>query len=176
MGAGNRELSLAEWTVLAVVDEEPSHGFAVAALTSRGAELGRVWQVPRPVVYRAIGRLEELGLVVPVAEEQGRGPRRQVVAASPEGSAEVGLWLVTPVLHIRDVRSQLLMKLALLNRRGADPRDLLVRQRALLAPIVAAIDEQPEGDGFDATLHTWRRSAATSTLAFLDELLNRDSP
>ena len=38
--------------MLAVVDEEPAHGFAVAALTAAGAELGRVWQIPRPVVYR----------------------------------------------------------------------------------------------------------------------------
>ncbi len=82
-------------------------------------------------------------------------------------------WLATPVLHVRDVRSQLLMKLALLDRRGADPRTLLELQHALLAPIVAAIDEQPAGDGFDATLHAWRRSAATSVLAFLDDLLAR---
>jgi len=51
-----RELSLVDWTVPSVVDEAPAHGFAVAALTARGAALGQVWQIPRPVVYRAIGR------------------------------------------------------------------------------------------------------------------------
>lgn len=119
MPTDHRELSLAEWTVLAVVDEQPAHGFAVAALTAPRAELGRIWQIPRPVVYRSIGRLEEVELVVAVGEEPGRGPRRQIVAATDEGSAEVRRWLVTPVLHVRDVRSQLLMKLALL--AGAGP-------------------------------------------------------
>lgn len=173
MASEEKELSLAEWTVLAVVDEEPAHGFAVAALTAPGAGLGRVWQIPRPVVYRAFGQLESRGLVEPVAEEQGRGPRRQIVAATSAGSAEVARWLTTPVLHVRDVRSQLLMKLAFLDRRGTDPRALIELQRALLQPIVAAIDEQPEGAGFDATLHAWRRSAATSVLGFLDDLLAR---
>ena len=33
------ELSLSDWVVLALVDEEPRHGFAMAALTGPG----RVW-------------------------------------------------------------------------------------------------------------------------------------
>jgi DNA-binding PadR family transcriptional regulator len=166
----HRDLSLAEWTVLAVVDEEPAHGFAIASLTAADAALGRVWQIPRPVVYRAIGRLEELGLVVPVGVQPGRGPLRQMFAATGEGTAEVARWLVTPVLHVRDARSQLLMKLALLDRRGVDPAELLERQRALLEPIVVALMEQPQATGFDATLAAWRRSTATATFAFLDEI------
>jgi DNA-binding PadR family transcriptional regulator len=165
-----RALSLAEWTVLALIDEEPAHGFAIAALTAAGAALGRVWQIPRPVVYRALGRLEELGLVFPVGVEPGRGPRRQMWAATEEGTAEVSRWLATPVLHVREVRSHLLTKLALLDRREADPAELLTRQRALLEPIVAALADQPDVDGFDATLAAWRRSTASATLAFLDEL------
>ena len=46
------ELSLPEWTVLTVLSQQPAHGFAVAALTSPQAELGRVWQIPRPIIYR----------------------------------------------------------------------------------------------------------------------------
>jgi hypothetical protein len=37
--------------------------------------------------------------------------------------------LRTPVRHGRDVRSELLIKLALLERAGADPRDLLSEPR-----------------------------------------------
>jgi len=166
----HRELSLAEWTVLAVVDEEPAHGFAVAALTSPRGELGRIWQIPRPVVYRAIGRLEELELVVGAGEQPGRGPRRQIVATTDEGSAEVRRWLVTPALHVRDVRSQLLLKLALLDRRQTSPSELLSKQRAVLEPITAALDEQSDVTGFDVTLLAWRRATARATLAFLDEI------
>ena len=50
-------LSLPEWTVLTVLSQQPAHGFAVAQLTAPDGELGRIWQIPRPVIYRAIGRL-----------------------------------------------------------------------------------------------------------------------
>ena len=56
-------LSLPEWTVLAVVSEGPTHGFAIAQLTAPGGELGRIWHIPRPVIYRSIGRLLELALL-----------------------------------------------------------------------------------------------------------------
>ena len=165
-------LSLAEWVVLAVVDESPTHGFAVSTLTATGGDLGRVWQIPRPVVYRSLGRLESAALVVAEAIEPGRGPRRQLFAATPAGHRGVTEWLETPVEHIRDVRSQLLSKLALLHRRGLDPTRLLRRQRAALTPIAAAYDEVPTlpRDDFESTLHLWRRSSTAATLAFIDEL------
>ena len=47
-------LSLSEWTVLTVVSQQPTHGFAVAQLTAPCGELGRIWQIPRPVIYRAM--------------------------------------------------------------------------------------------------------------------------
>ena len=40
-------LSLPEWTVLAVVSERPTHGFAIARLTAPHGELGRMWQLGR---------------------------------------------------------------------------------------------------------------------------------
>ena len=73
--------------------------------------------------------------------------------------------------HVRDVRTQLLLKLALLDRAGRDPTGLLRRQRAVLEPIAAAIAaERPERKGFDATLLAWRRATAAATLDFLDDI------
>src|SRR5690349_12965684 len=46
------EMSLPEWLVLAILAEHPAHGFAVAQLTAAGGDLGRVWQIPKAVVYR----------------------------------------------------------------------------------------------------------------------------
>src|SRR5262245_54564366 len=111
-------LSLAEWIVLALVDEGPTHGFAVAALTAEDGAVGRAWHVPRPIVYRSIDRLtdhELIRLEATVASE--RGPQRAVVAATPAGHRACGLWLARPVAHIRDIRSELLVKLGLLARR-----------------------------------------------------------
>src|SRR5262250_441037 len=145
-------LSLPEWTVLAVVSEGPTHGFAIARLTAPGGELGRIWHIPRPVVYRSIGRLLDAGLITPAAVESGRGPQRTIYTVTARGRQAAARWLDTPVEHVRDVRTQLLLKLALLDRAGRDPTDLLRRQRAVLEPIAAAIkSERPHGKGFDAT-------------------------
>ncbi len=72
--------------------------------------------IPRPVIYRAIGRLEQAGLVTPQAVEAGRGPQRTIYSATAAGRKAAANWLDTPVEHVRDVRSQLLIKLALLDR------------------------------------------------------------
>ncbi len=169
-------LSLPEWTVLAVVSEQPTHGFAIAQLTAPQGELGRIWHIPRPVIYRSIGRLQEAGLLVPEAVESVRGPQRTIYSVTPAGREAVRHWLDTPVAHIREVRSHLLLKLALLDRAGGDPSGLLRRQRETLAPIAEAIKtETPGSRGFDATLLAWRRATTAATLAFLDDLTQATS-
>jgi len=164
-------MSLPEWLVLAILSQQPMHGFAVAQLTAAGGELGRVWQIPKAVVYRAIGRLLDARLVLPQGTEQGLGPQRTIYAATPEGSALARRWLHTPVEHVRDIRSHLLLKLALLDRAGEDPADLLREQRMVLEPIAEAIEEQRvQSGGFEATLLAWRRATAMAALGFLDTI------
>jgi hypothetical protein len=75
------------------------------------------------------------------------------------------------VQHVRDVRSHLLLKLALLDRAGRDPAELLARQKAVLAPIAAAVHaERPPHPGFDRTLLAWRRATTQATMSFLDDI------
>jgi len=164
-------LSLAEWTVLALISEHPTHGWAISQLTAQDGELGRIWHIHRPVIYRSIGRLEQDGLVAPQTVEAGRGPQRTIYAATPGGNKAVAAWLDTPVEHIRDVRSHLLIKLALLGRAGTDATGLLRRQKAILQPIALAIaKERSQRHGFDATLLAWRRATAAAALSFLDDI------
>jgi DNA-binding PadR family transcriptional regulator len=164
-------LSLAEWVVLALICERPTHGFAIAQRTAPDGELGRIWQIPRPIVYRAIGRLDEAGLISADSVQPGRGPQRTIYRAAPRGKRAVADWLDTPVEHIRDVRSHLLLKLAFLDRAGQDATDLLRRQRSLLEPIAQAMAaDRPQQTGFDAVLLAWRRATAAATLSFLDDV------
>ena len=166
-------MGLPEWTVLAVISQQPTHGFAVAQLTTPDGELGRVWQIPRPVIYRAIGRLAEAGLIAGQGTEPGQGPQRTIYAATAAGSQAVRTWLDTPVEHVRDIRSHLLLKLALLHRRGSDPRDLIRRQRAALERIAQAIgnDSPRPQDSFETVLLAWRRANAAAAITFLDDIL-----
>ena len=170
------EMSLPEWLVLAILSQQPAHGFAVAQLTATDGELGRVWQIPKAVVYRAIGRLLDAGLIAPEGTERGLGPQRTVYTATADGRAAAGRWLYTPVEHVREIRSELLLKLALLDRADADPAPLLQAQRAALEPIVKAIESRrAHSAGFDATLLAWRRATAVAALDFLDTIAPTES-
>lgn len=163
-------LGLAELTVLAVICERPMHGFAVAKLTAREAPLGRVWHIPRPVVYRALGRLVDAGLVVEDAVEAGQGPQRVRYGATVDGTARAATWLDTPVAHVREIRSELLMKLALLDRREVPTTDLLARQARILDEIVAGLAADPSMAGFDGVLHAWRLSSAQAARRFVGDV------
>ena len=172
MRAGGRSLNLTEWVVLALVAEGTTHGFDVARLLDEGGDLGRIWTVKRPLVYRALDSLGRAGLVAGVGTEEGeRGPNRQLVQATPVGRRSVTKWLGEPVAHVRDVRTELLLKLALLERSRKSPKGLLERQRAALGPTVAGLREQLEGaEGFDAVLARWRVESAEAVSRFIDSI------
>ncbi|MGO8957522.1 MAG: PadR family transcriptional regulator [Streptosporangiaceae bacterium] len=165
-------LSLAEWLVLCLICEQPTHGFALAALLGAQGDMGRVWRVPKPVVYRALQRLEDLALVRTTEQQpSSRGPVRSLVDATPTGRNEAAAWLSLPVGHNRDVRSELLVKLALLARQDGDPRPLLGAQREQLVPVARALQDRLDGaTGFDRTLVLWRCETMAATLRFLDAL------
>src|SRR5258708_32522749 len=137
---GERSLSLAEWLVLCLVCEQPRHGFAMAGILGREGRLGQIWRVPKPVVYRALQRLELLGLVQ-TAEQQpsSQGPVRSLADATPAGRKAAADWLARPVAHTRAGRSGLLVKLARLDRAGGDPRPLGRSPREQPPPLAAAL-------------------------------------
>jgi DNA-binding PadR family transcriptional regulator len=167
-----RSLSLAEWLVLCLVCEQPRHGFAIARLLTADGAMGEIWRVPKPVVYRALQRLEELGLVRTTEQQpSSQGPVRSLIAVTAAGRGAAADWLARPVAHTRDVRSELLVKLALLDRAGRDPRPLAGAQRELLAPIADALRARlDEAAGFDRTLLLWRYETVSATVRFLDAL------
>ena len=169
-------LSLAEWLVLCLVREEPTYGLILVGLLARPGPLGQVWSVPKAVVYRALQRLEVLGLIRTVGEQRtSQGPVRSLYQVTPAGEAAAAAWLSMPVAHPRDVRSELMVKLALLDRSGTDSRDLLQAQLARLLPVAAALDDRLRATtGFEHTLVLWRHEAMAATLRFLQTLAAQD--
>src|SRR5712691_4397614 len=106
---GARILAPGEWAVLALLSERPSHGWAVASQLDPSGELGSVWSLGRPLVYRSIDILAERELIQPAGHEPGlRGPNRTIYRATQAGSDALAEWLAEPVDHVRDVRSLLL--------------------------------------------------------------------
>lgn len=158
--------------MLGLLAEGPAHGFALAKQLQPDGSVGRVWSLRTPLVYRAIQNLTQKGLVEVQGEERSDlGPQRRLVAITARGRALVEAWLQQPVEHTRDVRSALMLKLALGDHLGRDTRPLLDAQRERLRPQLAGLQERLQAaEGFDRVLILWRVEAVRSVLRFLDEV------
>ncbi|MGH8908489.1 MAG: PadR family transcriptional regulator [Egibacteraceae bacterium] len=167
------QLPLSELAVLALLAQGATHGFALSRELAPDGVVGKVWTVSRPRIYRAIHRLTELALVEPVGTEPGdTGPPRTVVAATALGRAQADRWLSEPVAHLRDMRSELLLKLVLCHRAGIDTQGLLVAQQQRFGPIVERLTATAEqATGIDRLIFTWRAGSARALTDMLDDLL-----
>jgi DNA-binding PadR family transcriptional regulator len=166
-------LTLNGWAVLGVLAVDgPAHGFAVAKALAPGGEVGRVWTVSRAQVYRTLAQLEAAGLCVEAGTEPGSaGPRRTPFRITPKGRRAVRTWLRRPVEHLRDVRTELLLKVVLSERAGLDVDKLLRAQQEHFRPAVAALARgAARAEGTDRVVATWRYESSRAverTLAAL---------
>lgn len=167
------QLTAGEWAVLGLVDEEPTHGFALARALEPDGDVGRVWSVRRPLVYRALETLEGMGLVAPAGTRASpRGPQRTIFAATAAGQRALGGWLGEPVMRVRDARSMLMLKLLFLTRRDAGTTTLLAEQRAHFASLARTLAQAAEATGgFDRTLLLWRLETTTAAVRFTEAML-----
>lgn len=177
MRTARTELNLTEWIALALLVEGPTHGWTIVRAFRAGGPIGSVWAVSGPLVYRALSRLEAAGLVRSTGTAGGQGPERVILEATPEARDRADAWLVRPVQHVRDLRTELLAKLLLLERRGMDRTDLVHRQLDQLRPIGAVLRRRaeaaaPGGDLVDR----WRAATADASVRFLEELLPEGQP
>ena len=167
------ELSAGEWAVLALLAESPRHGWAAVQALAPHGEIGRVWSLPRPLVYRALETLKERQLLEnDHVENGGSGPRRTVMRPTRAGRARVKRWLREPVEHVRDARWLLLLKLLYCNRSSVDPRPLLEAQRATLTSIEAGLTQQLEmADTSEQMLASFRLETARAVHRFVERQL-----
>ena len=163
--------SLGEWACLGVLYQTPAHGFAVAARLKPGGNIGRVWSVSRALTYRALDQLIALGFSEEHAVERGiAGGDRTVLRATRSGRAAFRQWIATPVAHLRDVRSELLLKIVLAEQCGIDIADMLVEQRRQVAAMHATLSAQAADS--DDVIAVWRRESASAALSFLDIVID----
>lgn len=167
-GKGN-ELLLGEWACLGILYPAPAHGFAIAARLKPDGDIGRVWSLTRPLTYRALDLLTERGYVAAIGEERGiAGGTRTVLAATRAGRAQLRTWLRTPVLHLRDLRSELLLKLVLAEHCAIDVSSLLARQHEHVSRLADGLDVQASGERDPVVI--WRSESAHAALRFLERI------
>jgi DNA-binding PadR family transcriptional regulator len=159
--------------VLGLLSAAPTHGFALARVLAEDGELGQVWTMPRPRVYRAIDDLRDAALVEAVeTERSARGPNRTVFAPTAAGALAVEQWLAKPVAHVREARSELLLKLVLTQRAGRDLRPLAAAQLGVLEQLVNLLTTRlGEADEAQALVVRFRLAQARATRDYIRELL-----
>jgi PadR family transcriptional regulator AphA len=151
------------------VTQGVSHGWALGTLLAPDGEIGRIWSLTRPLTYRAIDGLVDQGLLSRRGRTAGLGRDRVVLAATAAGRRTSRRWLDTPVQHLRDVRTELLVKLALRQRAGLDNEALLSAQQVLFEP---AIDTLTAGHRDEDLVDLWRRESARAVRRVLDQALH----
>ena len=121
MKATVAEPSFAELVCLTLIIQGVAHGWALGTMLAPDGELGRIWTLSRPLTYRAIDGLADKGLAIRRGPSSGHGRDRvwRSPPPRPAGAPRRG-WLDAPVQHLRDVRTELLVKLTLRERAGLD--------------------------------------------------------
>lgn len=174
VGRSGEQLLLGEWACLGILYPAPSHGFAIAARLKPTGDVGRVWSLSRALTYRSLDQLAQRGYLRAVGEEPGiAGGNRTILAATRTGRAQLRKWLATPVDHLRDLRSELLLKLIIADMCDIDVTSMLGRQHQhileLTDAITAHLIEQP-GD----VVALWRSESSKAALRFLERLPGTD--
>jgi DNA-binding PadR family transcriptional regulator len=173
-----RDLAPGEWSVLALLAERPAHGWALAKEMSPSGEIGRVWSVGRPLVYRMLEQLQARQLIEPHAREQSsRGPTRELFGATEKGRAALYRWLAEPVDHVREIRSVFVLKLILIRRAGRETRPLLEAQRDVIAPLIEALRLKLDASkGSERVVNRFRLETTRAVIDFIDALLDQEEP
>lgn len=168
MTRADDELLLGEWACLGIVAVTPVHGFAVAQRLRPEGDLGRVWSLSRALTYRALDQLVARQLLATAGSEPGKaGGQRTLLAITPHGRSLLDGWLAEPVRHLRDLRSELLLKLLLCRANDVDPTPLLVRQREVVQQMAGAL----AAPAADDVVGLWRHEASQAAVRFVDRLL-----
>ncbi len=166
-----QQLLLGEWACLGILYPCPTHGFAIAARLKPGGDIGRVWSLSRALTYRSLEQLANRGYIRAVGEEPGiAGGNRTILAATRSGRAQLRRWLNTPVVHFRDLRSELLLKLIVADLCDIAIGDMLDRQRAHIEDMAEALALQVDVDEPVDVVDLWRQESSQAALRFLERL------
>lgn len=166
-------LSLGEYAILGVLRERPMHGYEIARRFAADLDLGLVVPQDMSNVYAMLKDLHEQGLIEGRRETVGLRPPRTVFQVTEEAEALFLHWLEEPVGRLREVRSDLLVKLYFCRTIGA-----ACTARLLDAQITACrayterlsrLAAEAEPGSFERLVRNSKISAARATLTWLEE-------
>jgi DNA-binding PadR family transcriptional regulator len=158
--------------VLALLEEEPRHGYELK--TEFESRTGGYWPLNVGQVYTTLDRLEQAGLVAPLATARAKaaakkGRNQRAYAITAAGRKELRRWLevdAPPELP----RDELLVKvLVLVGRDTRAALEVITSQRAALyGRLQAHRRNQPDGDLPARLLHDAVAGRTEADLRWLD--------
>ena len=161
-----QDAQLARNVVLALVVHTPRHGWAIHEQLSPTGDIGRAWTLSRQLVYRAIDTLVEDGLVKRATPKDGGGADKVIISPTATGKRTAMHWLDSPVTHLRDVRTELVLKVMLREKMELPLGSFLEAQHEIFDPLIASINK----DTSDSPVNLWRRESANAVKRYLTRL------
>jgi PadR family transcriptional regulator AphA len=152
--------------VLALVVHTPRHGWAIHEELSPTGDIGRAWTLSRQLVYRAIDTLVEDGLVKRATPKDGGGGDKVVISPTAAGKRQALQWLESPVTHLRDVRTELVLKVMLREKMELPLAPFLALQHEVFDPLIASINKDASG----SPVNLWRKESANAVKRYLSRL------
>jgi PadR family transcriptional regulator AphA len=165
-----------EYAALGFLSEAPMHGYELRERLEEG--LGALWRIASSQLYSVLHRIEERGWVDPAREEDKTRPARTVYSITEEGRRAFGVWVATPVEHLRDMRVEFLAKVYFARRRSREAvRELIAAQIGVLERLEGGLSRRDsvESDdaGFGGMIVSFRQGRVRSMVDWLQE--ERDS-
>jgi PadR family transcriptional regulator AphA len=156
---------------LALIRSGINHGYPIAQEFAADGEIGVVLTASRPVVYRELALLESHGLLTSRADLGARGQAKKTLKLTAVGNKSLDAWLSEPVQHIRDMRTEFLLKVLMREKLEMPIASFVSDQRAALADVISTLGRVRE----HSLVNAWRREQARAVVRFLDELEGRQT-
>jgi len=118
------------------------------------------------LVYRAIDTLVADGLVKRATPKDGGGADKVIISPTAAGKRHAEMWLNTPVLHLRDVRTELVVKVMLREQFQLPLQPFVTKQRHVFEPLIDAINKSSS----QSPVEMWRRESASAVKRYLTRL------
>ena len=94
------------------------------------------------------------------------GGDKVIISPTAAGRRHCATWLDAPVSHLRDVRTELVVKIMLRDMHELPLGDFVRRQKVVFEPLIAAVTAANDG----SPVGTWRAESAESVRRWLDRL------
>lgn len=163
--------SVAHYALLGMLHLEPAHGYELARRLRDDPGLCRIVSLNAPTLYALLHDLESGGLIVGTPQSDAYPPRT-LFRPTPEGTEVFHQWLEAPVLRLREVRNDFLLKLYFARSLKPDRGlALLDRQLAAVERYVERASAERDAcqpDTFERLVLDSKVTAAKSTLRWLD--------